>query len=69
MDVGRSLAHDTGCIVASAAFFGYFLSTPKESNTPAFFYATLQEFFLTRQITKALTENFLTAIIFQEGLL
>ena len=26
------LAHDKGCIIASAAFFGYFLSPPKESN-------------------------------------
>ncbi len=34
MDDGRNrLSHDAGCVVAGAAFFGYFLSLPKESNT------------------------------------
>ena len=33
MDVGRNrLSHDAGCVIAGAAFFGYFLSLPKESN-------------------------------------
>ena len=33
MDVGRNrLSHDAGCVIAGASFFGYFLSTRKESN-------------------------------------